>query len=583
MTTPASISQISERVRPLAGKQPTMPIAAHEWNVVIDTLLEVLRLEALQQQTANTLLEQKYALREHAHIGAVAFDWLNADLQSRIGAGVNAATQAAVSGLTQKFTRTSEDVKRLSDDAGTLQRSIERFAVNDVDRAQAVRSLEAQVLRLADHEPRMTRIDSDLRIVNEKLVKVLDLERRLVDSDGKPIDFAGLESEIRAFDDVREAVSDADGKLIQVRQLQLELNELKDIAGAGSALEQRFLGLEERLTKKMQETLDTRLAGMEARLNAALQSAAEASTLALSAAESRIGAEVAAADAKVKKDLQDEIAAVRTGFAAADTALETRVNRRMDDADTRIRTDFAAADAAVETRLNTAVQNANSTGSVALSAAEARLNKRMDDADVRIRGEFAAADTALEARTKVSDAQIRTDLAAADTTLEARVNKRMDDADTRIRTDFAAADTTVRAEFAAGDTKIRSDFTGVAATIRADFIAADSVVAKRVDDTAVKIRSEFAIVDTAIRKEFAAADAQIRLDFAAADKAISTTLEEKANAIGGQLELIASAARLGISELKGRADGIDAKITNHEGRIKKLEGAPNTTPTRPAV
>jgi len=605
-STVNNISEITKRVKPLGGKVPDMPIAAIEWNVLVDSLLALLTIESVQQQTSSALLEQRYALREHAHPGAVSFNWLDADLQARIGSGgLNATTQTALSTLTQNVTETRGEVKRLTESNDSLQSAVERFSISDADRAGSVRRLETQFITLADHGPHMERIDGDLRIVNEKLGGVLGLER-LLTVNGKPVDLAAMQAAIKAFEDVQKAVGGEDGVLIESRRLERDIRELQDTAGTGTALEARFVALEARLKEALDQRLEQLGHDLETKQTAALQTALDALEARLS---ERIG-NVEKSLTTINKDVEKAVVAVLgPRIDAAVFVTEKNLKERMDDAAGKIRIDFAAADDKLRTDLGKRTDDTDAKIRADFVAADDKLridiNKRTDDADAKIRADFVAADdklrTDINKRTDDTDAKIRADFVAADDKLRTDINKRTDDADAKIRADFVAADDKLRIDINKrtddADAKIRADadlttkrVDGILTSLQSAFVALSKQAAldlgnaekranDRMDAGDAKIRFDLTgdalptLVANAVRSALANQPEQVRIEVMnqLAALKLDVQLRETMDGMRKDLLQITTTQQVTINSHTDVLGSHTAKLIDHEKRITILQ------------
>src|SRR5262249_42146199 len=99
----SKIADLTERLGPLAGKQRGMPIETDEWNTIVDVLRGLLEIDHAQEDSAQSDLEQRFALKDHDHLGQVTLAWLDPSLQSSVGdGGGGVATRAAIASIQQK-------------------------------------------------------------------------------------------------------------------------------------------------------------------------------------------------------------------------------------------------------------------------------------------------------------------------------------------------------------------------------------------------------------------------------------------------------------------------------------------------
>src|SRR6478736_4775376 len=90
------IAQLVDKITPVGNKQRGMRIESDDWNTLVDVALGILQLDRL--------LEQRFALKDHVHLGEVSIAWLDADLQSRLGGATAAvSTRQALADMDQKI------------------------------------------------------------------------------------------------------------------------------------------------------------------------------------------------------------------------------------------------------------------------------------------------------------------------------------------------------------------------------------------------------------------------------------------------------------------------------------------------
>src|SRR6185295_4701677 len=108
------IATLVDKLTPVAQKQRGMRIEADDWNTLVDVALGILQLDRLQEQRTGNLLEERFAAKDHTHLGEVSIAWLDADLQSRLGgASATVSARQALADMDQKVRALSAEVSRL--------------------------------------------------------------------------------------------------------------------------------------------------------------------------------------------------------------------------------------------------------------------------------------------------------------------------------------------------------------------------------------------------------------------------------------------------------------------------------------
>lgn len=130
------IALLVDKVTPVGNKQRGMRIEADDWNTLVDVALGILQLDRLQEQRSGNLLEERFALKDHEHLGEVSIAWLDADLQARLGgASAPVSTRQALADMDQKIRALSDQVGRLQTIVATSQKVLDDAQVKETDRS----------------------------------------------------------------------------------------------------------------------------------------------------------------------------------------------------------------------------------------------------------------------------------------------------------------------------------------------------------------------------------------------------------------------------------------------------------------
>src|SRR5829696_3543031 len=90
------IADLIGRIGGLSAKQRGMRIEAEDWNTLVDVLRKVLEIDRAQEESAQSSLEQRFAPRDHEHLGQTSVAWLDPSLQTTIGKGVGTSTRVVI-------------------------------------------------------------------------------------------------------------------------------------------------------------------------------------------------------------------------------------------------------------------------------------------------------------------------------------------------------------------------------------------------------------------------------------------------------------------------------------------------------
>ena len=396
------IAGLVEKLDPLANKQRGMRIEAEQWNTLVDVVLGVLQLDRLQEQRTENLLDQRFAARDHEHLGQVSLTWLDADLQARLGGGGGSAvaTRQLLSEMDQKISSLSDQVAKLTAALEANQRVLDNTIVNAADKTKKLLSFEDRFKGLEDLKTSVSTLSNDVGSVRVNVDKVLDLRKSLQDESGNPINVAQVKRDVGDLQLLRDNLKGADGKLLRLRDLEVRIGEVADVVGTGGpgGLEGRFATF----SASLQDTLAGRT---EVSINAVkTQFQTEHAAL-----ENRLKAEIQTSSALTRdfatQQLDKQLGLTTTNFnSTLDTRLGTfkdavtkdavdntkaLLNQRLSEAGDQTRKDLDAAVGTLRTTLTTNLQT--SLGAV--------LTAQIKDADTRLSQQLGAVQASTKALT----------------------------------------------------------------------------------------------------------------------------------------------------------------------------------------
>jgi hypothetical protein len=468
-TTLSRIGELEQKLAPLGQKVSGMPVEAADWNALVATMIAVLGIDRLQEDSTRALLANNFAPKEHQHVGAVTIEWLDNDLRTRIGAGGTAVAMQRSIDLLQKQVETlTAEVNRLRTSHSVLQASVDTFSVNDVERAKSVRTLTESVGKLGELGTQVQGLGRDFTALQGTLNDVRDLRGKLLDETGKPIDFLGIRNDVRDLQALGENLKDTDGKPIRVRDLALQLREVKDVSGVGEGLDVRFTKFAAETQVKINNTVaaqvkgasDTLAAQQKEQIAAGVKSAVDAASSAqtsaldqrVAQAETRITASISTTLGKQLRDEQaplfkamdDKLAQIEPRVAAAVNAakpdiaasveasvrpkitndLQLVINRATTDLGTRATvTEAAVNDLKTKLPANVAAEVQAQTGALSQALGD-QVKQQVDSARTSILGTIPAA---VDRATTGALANLDQRIAAAVTTNVGDLPKRVRD------------------------------------------------------------------------------------------------------------------------------------------------------------
>jgi hypothetical protein len=324
------ISSLTDRLGPIAKKQRGMRIEAEEWNALVEVLLGILVVDRAQEESTQVALEQRFALKDHEHLGEISLTWLDADLQTRLG-GQQApvSTRTLLAEMEQKVQSLGDEVARLTSLTERQQKLIDRFTVDQADRSLTLKQFETRFSGLENLRTLVSTVASDVDGIRGNVGTLLELRKSLSDAQGNPIDLGKLRTELGDLQGLRENLKGVDGELLRLRDIETKLKEVSDAAGLGGG------GLDKRLadiSSEMEGRLHNRIDERDSALKSVLQ---EQTTVTETRMRAELDAGLAARGQALDQSLAGRIAEtevrINTGIDGKVTASADAVRREATD------------------------------------------------------------------------------------------------------------------------------------------------------------------------------------------------------------------------------------------------------------
>lgn len=239
------IAALVAATSPLGNKQSGMRIEAGEWNRLVQTLLDILEIERLQETTTSLLLTERYATRDHEHLGEVEVTWLGPTLQERFGAGAGAlSTRATLTELGKRTDTAATEVARLTGIVERQQERNDRASIDELDRKAKLRDFEDRFGGVENLRGLVSGLATTVSDLKPAIQTVLDLREELRGPDGNPIDVSGLPARIDAVRALAENLHGINGEPIRLRDVELRLTDLEAVTDtADGGLDGRLAAL----------------------------------------------------------------------------------------------------------------------------------------------------------------------------------------------------------------------------------------------------------------------------------------------------------------------------------------------------
>jgi archaellum component FlaC len=258
------IAELVERAGGISKKQRGMRIEAEEWNTLVDILLGVLQIARLQEDSRQNQLEEKFAKREHEHLGQIGLAWLEPELQNRLGGGSSVSTRTLLSDFERKLQELVATTRQLNTQVDLHQQSLDRSAVAEIDRTKGLRDVQARLDGIANLRNLVGTLNTDVTDLRTHVSTVLELRNSLKDPTGQTINVADIRRDVLELKKLGDSFKGVDGRPLTMKDLELRLTDVASAAGVGGhSIDQRLSDfsaeLENRIKLHNDETLKQRL------------------------------------------------------------------------------------------------------------------------------------------------------------------------------------------------------------------------------------------------------------------------------------------------------------------------------------
>jgi hypothetical protein len=565
------IAALVVRLGPLGGKQRGNRIEADEWNALVEVLESLLEIERAQERSTEATLEERFALKDHKHIGDIGLESLDPDLRSRLAdGGGSISARLALNDVVTKVEGLGAEVGRVTATVEEQQRLIDRTAVDELERSTRLRGFEDRFAGVEGLRGIVGTLTGEVQGVKTGVDSVLALRDSLRDPTGAPIDLRALRDKVADLDKLRENLSGVDGKLLRLRDFEVQIKEIQDVVNTrpGRGLDARFGEFANEVDARVDKKLDERGNALRGELTA---TNAETRTA--------LANQVKEATAASRTELE---ATFQARVGEAEGRLNASLGGRVDQAREDLRAQLSAeASALVDAKVPGVV-----AGAVATAKADLRTtlrNQLSAELDQKLATRVTGVQATLEARAAAQDAKLeqvptlisdRVDQVLPDR-LETRLDVRLADLDARIgkQVDATLADLDQRVGAAVGaalpdrvkgevvsqigaldvDSRLKEASAGLVAQFRSELAAAGEQLRgsfrQELQGLADTLRGELELARAAAVQE-AVAGAEARVSDLRAS--VARELADVSNRGDEQLEALRSKIGTRIERLEGR-------------------------------
>lgn len=224
------VGRIVETLAPLGQLGPGSPLRSGDWNALVAGVLDLARLALARDEVAPEAFENRFALRDHLHLGQVDRSWFDPATAALIDqASTGPELRADVRALKDAVASLRSDLDAARADLRKLQLTVDGMVDVQTQQSGAADRLSQRVETLQDVRTDVAKIDGRFIDLGGKLDKALAFQSRLVDANGQPIDIAATAAQVKDLSTLRDNLKDAAGNVVRYRDFE---KRVADIEGA---------------------------------------------------------------------------------------------------------------------------------------------------------------------------------------------------------------------------------------------------------------------------------------------------------------------------------------------------------------
>jgi|GEM_PF-455453 len=258
-----------ERLRPLATVQRGDVIRADNWNVVVESLIELAR--------AVTTLESEGNVPPHDHPSEVSLDWLDAKLRQLVERGPLADPVAVtrVSEVEQQAVRLSTEIASVGAKLTGLRERLDETITRDLVRESSIVKVTKKVDGIADTREDVLSLRQTMDTIRTDLTAAIQV-RRLLEIDGKPVNMKVFDGRVAELEQLRERLVMPNGQLLDAVTIEQRLQEVENRFVTRDELEDILDGRQGKLSAEDFSRIERSLsASLEAGLDAMVKKSEE--------------------------------------------------------------------------------------------------------------------------------------------------------------------------------------------------------------------------------------------------------------------------------------------------------------------
>jgi len=250
------LDAIVSRLIPLANVQRGQLIEAANWNVVVESILEVARA-VLGDVASDTV-------SEHDHIDQVGLDWLSPEVRNLLERGplTDPISERRILDVERRIKSFNDQSEKIDTSIQSLRQRWDDLATRDIQREANLVRIDKTVSNLPNTSQAIVDVRSSLDGLRTDLQQALEMGSALI-IDGEVVDLGGIINRIESVEALREGLITADGQLFDVSSFEIQLQELQNEFVAREELD-------DILDERQVTVSDVQIAQLEASLNESL-------------------------------------------------------------------------------------------------------------------------------------------------------------------------------------------------------------------------------------------------------------------------------------------------------------------------
>lgn len=226
------LTKVIDKLAPIGQMTTGSPLRAAHWNAMVDAVRNMARLILSREKTTDALLDERYAVRDHAHTGKVGLTWFEPKARNLLEDAMSGAVEQRAAGTEMKreMSALREEIDELKDQVERVRVMLDGLRDEDSARQRQLSSLAVRLEGVADVEENLAGLKNRFNDIRTGLNDALAFRSQLTDPNGNLIDVSAIQTRVTDLEEIRDNLKTADGKIVNIREFESQLARLEENA-----------------------------------------------------------------------------------------------------------------------------------------------------------------------------------------------------------------------------------------------------------------------------------------------------------------------------------------------------------------